>query len=95
MVALARAHAGIRAHDQENRGDAPTEDAAATRANDGSTAAIRAGSGMNFALACRRALRSPMLWIALAMVVASAAATLAVGIKLYHHTATPMVYDPR
>lgn len=50
---------------------------------------------MNLALTGRRLLRSPTLWIALAMVVASAAATLAVGIKLYHHTATPMVYDPR
>lgn len=54
-----------------------------------------AGTGVNLALTGRRLLRSPTLWIALAMVVACAAATLAVGIKLYHHTATPMVYDPR
>lgn len=50
---------------------------------------------MNLARATRRILRSPTFWIALAMVLASAAATLTVGIQLFSSTAVPMVYDRR
>lgn len=62
---------------------------------DGNTVRFDGWAGMNFQGLGRRILRSPTLWIALAMLVASASATLAVGIHLFHHTSTPMIYDRR
>ena len=50
---------------------------------------------MSLAASGRRALRSPLVWIALVFALVGLAATFAVGRELYRSTAEPMVFDRR
>jgi hypothetical protein len=50
---------------------------------------------LNLGASGRRALRSPMAWIALLVALIGLAATVAVGVELYRSTAAPMVFDRR
>ncbi len=45
--------------------------------------------------ALQATLRSRGLWLVLFMVIASAAATLVVGMELYGYTSTPMIFNNR
>lgn len=45
--------------------------------------------------ALRSTLRSRSVWLVLCMVIASAAATLVVGMELYGYTSTPMLFNNR